>query len=273
MMTPRDMARMMHRVKTASDHTHFVSSTPGGAEDANSIAQRISSGNGGIGAEELRAIGRTKNRQTMSVQRSSIPKGKGNAQQASTPPVSSSGTGTDARYEEPTPADMPKKEEHPLSRLTFAALSSHELPVVREYSAGGLIFNSDGEVAIIARHSRSGHLEWCLPKGHIEKGETPEQTAVREVHEETGIKGRVTGSIATIDYWFTGENQRVHKLVHHFVLRQTSGSLTVKGDPDHEAEDAAWVPFGELTEVLSYPNERRIVHLYSRKYHKYHRRF
>ncbi len=170
--------------------------------------------------------------------------------------------------EMPSPADMPKRREHDVARQTFAALSSHELPVVREYSAGGLIFNTSGEVAIIARHSRSGHLEWCLPKGHIEKGETPEQTAVREVHEETGIKGEVTGSIATIDYWFTGENQRVHKLVHHFVLRQTSGHLTVEGDPDHEAEDAAWVPFHELTEVLSYPNERRIVHLYARKFRR-----
>ena len=173
-----------------------------------------------------------------------------------------------APADEPSPADMPKRREHTVSTLSFAALSSHELPVVREYSAGGLIFNESGEVAIIARHSRSGHLEWCLPKGHIEKGETPEQTAVREVHEETGIKGEVTGSIATIDYWFTGENQRVHKLVHHFVLRQVSGHLTVEGDPDHEAEDAAWVPFHELPAVLSYPNERRIVHLYSRKYRR-----
>lgn len=177
-------------------------------------------------------------------------------------------TPSDGSDDEPSPADMPKRREHTVSAVSFAALGSHELPVVREYSAGGLIFNDNGEVAIIARHSRSGHLEWCLPKGHIEKGETPEQTAVREVHEETGIKGKVTGSIATIDYWFTGDNQRVHKLVHHFVLRQVSGHLTVTGDPDHEAEDAAWVPFHELPTVLSYPNERRIVHLYSRKYRR-----
>lgn len=168
----------------------------------------------------------------------------------------------------PTPAIMPKKKTDSLSTETFASLDDNELPVSREYSAGGLIFNSDHEVAIIARHSRSGHLEWCLPKGHIEKGETPEQTAVREVHEETGILGKVTGSIATIDYWFTGDEERVHKLVHHYVLRQTAGHLTVAGDPDHEAEDAAWVPFDKLTSILSYPNERRIVWLYMRKYDK-----
>ena len=90
-------------------------------------------------------------------------------------------------------------------------------------------------------------------------------TAVREVHEETGILGEVVESIATIDYWFTGTNQRVHKLVHHFALRRISGELTVEGDPDHEAEDAIWVDFDDLDDVLSYPNERKIAWLYAKK--------
>ena len=87
----------------------------------------------------------------------------------------------------------------------------------------------------------------------------------REVHEETGILGEVVDSIATIDYWFTGTSQRVHKLVHHFALRQIGGELTVEGDPDHEAEDAIWVDFADLDDVLSYPNERKIAWLYARK--------
>lgn len=167
----------------------------------------------------------------------------------------------------PTPALMPRHKSS-AGLTTFASLDAQELPVVREYSAGGLIFDRHERVAIIARHSRSGHLEWCLPKGHIEKGETPEETAVREVHEETGILGQVTDSIATIDYWFTGNNQRVHKLVHHFVLEMIGGSLSVEGDPDHEAEDAIWVDFSDLSSVLSYPNERKIAWLYARKYKK-----
>ncbi|KFI60261.1 NUDIX hydrolase [Bifidobacterium cuniculi] len=164
----------------------------------------------------------------------------------------------------PTPAMMPPRRSNDRP-ATFASLDAQELPVVREYSAGGLVFDAHGRVAIIARHSRSGHLEWCLPKGHIEKGETPEQTAVREVHEETGILGEVVDSIATIDYWFTGTSQRVHKLVHHFALKQVGGTLTVEGDPDHEAEDAIWVDFADLDDVLSYPNERKIAWLYARK--------
>ncbi|OZG65232.1 NUDIX hydrolase [Bifidobacterium eulemuris] len=164
----------------------------------------------------------------------------------------------------PTPKMMPRRRSSD-GPTTFASLDAQELPVVREYSAGGLVFDDQGRVAIIARHSRSGHLEWCLPKGHIEKGETPQQTAVREVHEETGILGEVIDSIATIDYWFTGTTQRVHKLVHHFALKRIGGELTVEGDPDHEAEDAIWVDFKDLDDVLSYPNERRIAWLYARK--------
>lgn len=164
----------------------------------------------------------------------------------------------------PSPAIMPQKRLADLPK-TFASLDAQDLPIVREYSAGGLVFDSLGRVAIIARHSRSGHMEWCLPKGHIEKGETPQQTAVREIQEETGIFGEIVDSIATIDYWFTGTSQRVHKLVHHFALRYVSGELTVLGDPDHEAEDAMWVNFTELNDVLSYPNERKIAWLYARK--------
>ena len=165
-----------------------------------------------------------------------------------------------------TPAVMAKKHKTSITSLTFASIELHEdLPVVREYSAGGLIFDENDRVAVIARHSRSGHLEWCLPKGHIEKGETPEQTAVREVHEETGIMGEIIESIATIDYWFTGTTQRIHKLVHHFALHMTGGELSVNGDPDHEAEDVMWVNFDDLADVLSYPNERRIATMYARK--------
>ncbi|WEV64080.1 NUDIX hydrolase [Bifidobacterium sp. ESL0732] len=180
----------------------------------------------------------------------------------------SESAGRTVRFIEPDGAPTPKMMPHHRAfrgPMKFATLDAQELPVAREYSAGGLIFDSHNRVALIARHSRSGHLEWCLPKGHIEKGETPEQTAVREVHEETGILGEVVDSIATIDYWFTGQSERVHKLVHHFALRQIGGTLTVEGDPDHEAEDAIWVDFDDLDRVLSYPNERKIAWLYAKK--------
>ena len=137
-----------------------------------------------------------------------------------------------------------------------------QLPVVDETSAGGLVVRlRDGAyyAAVIARRNRAGRLEWCLPKGHLEGEETPEEAAVREIAEETGIEGHVLRRLGVIDYWFSGDDRRVHKVVHHFLLDATGGELSVEGDPDGEAEDAAWIPVAELNGVLAYPNERRLA--------------
>lgn len=136
------------------------------------------------------------------------------------------------------------------------------LPVVEETSAGGLVVRQDDGLhvaAVIARRNRAGRLEWCLPKGHLEGDETPEQAAVREIAEETGILGQIVRQLGVIDYWFTGDDRRVHKLVHHYLLGAVSGELTVEGDPDGEAEDVAWIPVIDLPARLAYPNERRLA--------------
>ena len=136
------------------------------------------------------------------------------------------------------------------------------LPVNEETSAGGLVVQiaaGGPEAAVIVRRNRGGRLEWCLPKGHLEGEETPEQAAVREIHEETGILGTIRTRLGVIDYWFSGEDHRVHKVVHHFLLRSEGGTITAEGDPDGEAEDALWVPVEQLTERLSYPNEQRLA--------------
>jgi 8-oxo-dGTP pyrophosphatase MutT (NUDIX family) len=136
------------------------------------------------------------------------------------------------------------------------------LPVVEETSAGGLVVRQqDGThvAAVIARRNRAGRLEWCLPKGHLEGEETPEQAAVREIAEETGILGQIVRRLGVIDYWFTGDDRRVHKVVHHYLLGAIGGELTVEGDPDGEAEDVAWVAVEALPGRLAYPNERRLA--------------
>jgi len=113
-----------------------------------------------------------------------------------------------------------------------------------------------GSAAIIGRLDRKGRLLWSLPKGHIEAGETAEEAAVREVEEETGIIGRVVAPLGTIDFWFVAEDRRVHKTVHHFLLRALGGELS---DDDIEVAEVAWVPLHELEARLAYADERRLV--------------
>jgi ADP-ribose pyrophosphatase YjhB (NUDIX family) len=115
---------------------------------------------------------------------------------------------------------------------------------------------ASGKAAVIGRLDRRGRLLWSLPKGHIEAGETAEEAAVREVEEETGIIGRVVAPLGTIDFWFVAEDRRVHKTVHHFLLRALGGELS---DSDVEVSEVAWVPLDELESRLAYADERRLI--------------
>jgi 8-oxo-dGTP pyrophosphatase MutT (NUDIX family) len=114
--------------------------------------------------------------------------------------------------------------------------------------------------ALIGRTDRRGRLLWSLPKGHIEQGETAEQTAMREVEEETGIQGTVLAPLGSIDYWFVTEGRRVHKTVHHYLLRFLGGELS---DEDIEVTEVAWVPLTELHKRLAYADERKLAELAS----------
>ncbi len=138
---------------------------------------------------------------------------------------------------------------------------------VRETSAGGLVVDGWGGgpperlcAALIGRTDRRGRLLWSLPKGHIEQGETAEQTAMREVEEETGIQGTVLAPLGSIDYWFVTEGRRVHKTVHHYLLRFLGGELS---DEDIEVTEVAWVPLTELHSRLAYADERKLAELAS----------
>ncbi len=145
---------------------------------------------------------------------------------------------------------------------SVAPAASSGLPTVEEVSAGGIVIRRHQgrlEVAIIARYNRGGGLEWCLPKGHPEGREGHREAAVREVEEETGIAGEILEPLGSIDYWFTVPRQRVHKTVHHFLLRAIGGELTIENDPDQEAVDVEWVCLTQVGRRLSFANERRIV--------------
>jgi 8-oxo-dGTP pyrophosphatase MutT (NUDIX family) len=138
----------------------------------------------------------------------------------------------------------------------------NRLRTVHETSAGGLVVDGiDGPkdsqmAALIGRIDRRGRMLWSLPKGHIEQGETAEQTAIREVAEETGVQGSVLAALGSIDYWFVTEGRRVHKTVHHYLMRFLDGELS---DEDVEVSEVAWVPLKELPSRLAYADERRLA--------------
>ncbi|MGI8665154.1 MAG: NUDIX hydrolase [Jatrophihabitans sp.] len=133
------------------------------------------------------------------------------------------------------------------------------LPRVDETSAGGLVLDLSGPVprgALIGRTNRRGRLLWSLPKGHLENGETLEQAAIREVAEETGIQGEVIGTLGTIDFWFVVDGRRVHKTVHHYLMRAIGGELS---DEDIEVTEVAWFPLPEIADQLAYSDERGLL--------------
>lgn len=170
----------------------------------------------------------------------------------------------DPRRRTPLTAALAWERTRAARAVHRTATSVGGVTTVEEVSAGGIVIDPDSRdvtVAIIARYNRGGRLEWCLPKGHPEGVETHVQAAVREVEEETGIRGEVVATLGSIDYWFTVPQYRVHKTVHHYLLIATAGELTTEKDPDHEAVDVAWVPLRDLPRRLSFPNERRIADL------------
>lgn len=157
----------------------------------------------------------------------------------------------------PLPGAAPKPRKPRPSRR-----GPDRLRTVHETSAGGLVVDGidgpkDNQVAaLIGRIDRRGRMLWSLPKGHIEQGETAEQTAIREVAEETGIQGSVLAALGSIDYWFVTEGRRVHKTVHHYLMRFLGGELS---DEDVEVSEVAWVPLKELPSRLAYADERKLA--------------
>lgn len=131
-----------------------------------------------------------------------------------------------------------------------------------ETSAGGVVFRlaDDGgfDVALIRTHED----RWQLPKGWIEDGEQPEQTAVREVREEAGVDAEFVGPLGTIEYWYRStyepEPARVHKFVHFFLLRYLGGSTD---DHDDEVREARWAHIDDAERMLAFKDEKRMVAL------------
>ncbi|MFQ5598716.1 MAG: NUDIX hydrolase [Nitrospiria bacterium] len=128
-------------------------------------------------------------------------------------------------------------------------------------SSGGVVYSvKEGrlQVILISHHNLKGRLIWCLPKGSVEKGETLTETALREVREETGIRGRILEKIGHIQYWFYSKHEeiKIFKTVHFYLLKYLDGSVE---DHDGEVDEARWVSVQEGLSMLSHRSERSIL--------------
>lgn len=126
-------------------------------------------------------------------------------------------------------------------------------------SAGGVVYRNNGKSGIeVVICGREYPAVWGLPKGTPDPGETEEQTALREVREETGLDVVTERYIDSIRYWFVraSDGARCHKIVHYYLMRPVGGDLSRH---DHEFDFVIWTSPDEASRTLTYENEVEIV--------------
>jgi 8-oxo-dGTP pyrophosphatase MutT (NUDIX family) len=131
--------------------------------------------------------------------------------------------------------------------------------VRREFSAGGVVVRRlRGQWAVAAiRPAGKEDGVWALPKGNIDRGESAEATALREVEEETGVHGRSLGKLGDVRYVYTWAGERVFKVVSFFLVRYAGGRLgALPAETAHEVAEVRWLPLEAAPRLLSYRGER-----------------
>jgi 8-oxo-dGTP pyrophosphatase MutT (NUDIX family) len=126
-------------------------------------------------------------------------------------------------------------------------------------SAGGIVVSSQQDrLSLVVGMRRRGRdtVTWTLPKGTPDPGESLEETAIREVTEETGLEVRIVEPLSAIEYAFVQDSSRIRKTVHYFLMVPTGGDLSLH---DREFERVRWVPFDEAGSLLSFATERELV--------------
>jgi 8-oxo-dGTP pyrophosphatase MutT (NUDIX family) len=134
--------------------------------------------------------------------------------------------------------------------------------VKREFSAGGVLVRRLRGRWVFAAIRPAGKEAgvWALPKGLIGRDEKPEETALREVAEETGAKSRLVGKLGDVRYVYTWGGERIFKVVSFYLLRYSRGRL---GDlppaTAHEVAEARWLPLEQGPKLLAYKGEREMA--------------
>ena len=128
-------------------------------------------------------------------------------------------------------------------------------------SAGGIVVRFEGAVPqlVVGRRKRERDgATWTLPKGTPIPGESLEETALREVQEETGLRVQIVSPLDSINYTFVQRRLKIRKTVHYFIMEPIGGDL---GDHDREFDEVRWIAFDEAPALLSFETERGLVAL------------
>lgn len=142
--------------------------------------------------------------------------------------------------------------------------------MLREFSAGALVLRQMRNQwwAAVIEPGRDGEPEdrkhtIALPKGNIDSGEKPVETAVREVWEETGLRARPITKLADIKYVYLrkwSDNARIFKVVSFFLMKYQSGQIgDITPAMQHEVRRAWWMPLEEVAQKLTYPGEKKMA--------------
>lgn len=138
----------------------------------------------------------------------------------------------------------------------MATRKNERRPVETAVSAGGIVYRPAEQGPEIVVCGRDSDGVWGLPKGTPNEGESLEETALREVSEETGLQVQIVRKLGTIEYWFARSGTRYHKWVHYFLMQATGGDTR---DHDVEYDRVEWLPLPAALKRLTFQNEQEIV--------------
>jgi 8-oxo-dGTP pyrophosphatase MutT (NUDIX family) len=126
-----------------------------------------------------------------------------------------------------------------------------------ETSAGGIVVRREGERALYLL-IRDSYDNWGFPKGHVEPGEQPEDAAMREVREETGLDHlQLLGAIHTVDWYFRFRGRLIHKVCHFYLMETVHAQTSPQADEGITA--CRWEAFSEAIVLISYENARDVL--------------
>ncbi len=123
-----------------------------------------------------------------------------------------------------------------------------------EFSAGGVV-TREGEVLLVWTKDLKGNTAITLPKGLVNRGETSEEAALREVREETGFRCRIVSELPKSEYFYRRGDKLVRKTVRWFLMEP----VAKEGEHDHEIDDVQWLPISEALEALTYKSDCELI--------------